>query len=147
MIWTIARKQLLDNILSLRFPIALVLCFSLMVFSVLMLIEDYAHQVSDLSDSLRADRYREAAANYGDIARLAEGPTPVTRPIPALKVLCQGLGDDMSLIATIRPFAGAIYNQKAFITNTALDLFPAIDMVLIVNIVVSLLAMTFTYDQ
>ena len=152
MILTIAKKQLVDNIVgtrhavSLRFPIALVLCSSLMVFSTYMLIEDYAHQVSDLTDFLRPDGYREAAAGHWDTARLAEGPTPVTRHIPALKVLCIGLGDDMSLIATIRPFVGAIYNQKSFITNTALDLFPAIDFVLIVNIVVSLLAMTFTYD-
>jgi len=146
MIWIIARRQLLDNILSLRFPIALVLCFSVMVLSVYMLIGDYAHQVSDLSDFLRADSYKEAAASHWDIARLSEGPTPVTRRIPALKVLCQGVGNDISLRATIRPFVGAIYQQKAFVTNTALDLFPNIDMVLIVNIVVSLLAMTFTYD-
>ncbi len=146
MILTIAKRQLLDNILSLRFPIALVLCSSLMIFSTYMLIEDYAHQVSDLSDFLGADRYREAAAGHGDIARLAEGPTPVTRRVPALKVLCQGVGDDASLVATIRPFVGAIYNQKAFVTDAALGMFPDIDMVLIVNIVVSLLAMTFTYD-
>ena len=75
MIWIIARKQLLDNILSLRFPIALVLCFSLMVLSVYMLIEDYAHEVNDLSDFLRVDSYKEAAAGHGDIARLSEGPT------------------------------------------------------------------------
>lgn len=146
MIWTIARKQLLDNILSLRFPIALVLCFLLMLFSVYMLIENYAHQVSDLSGFLRADRYKEAAAGHWDVARLSEGPTPVTRRPSALKVLCQGMGDDTSLIATIRPFAGAIYQQKAFITNTAPGLFPGIDVTLIVNIVVSLLAVIFTYD-
>ena len=146
MLLTIARKQFLDNILSLRFPIALVLCFALMAFSVYMLIEDYEQQVSELSDSLRAGRYKEAAAGHRDMPRLAEGPTPVTRRISALKVLCRGLGDDMSLIATIRPFVGAIYTQKAFVTDTALDFFPAIDMVVIVSIVVSLLAMTFTYD-
>ena len=148
MIWTIAKKQLLDNILSLRFPIALVLCFVLMVFSTFMLTEDYARQVSDLSDFLRAGRYREAVEGHGNTARLAEGPTPVARRIPALKILCNGLGDDTSLTATIRPFAGAIpaYAGRAFVTNTVPDLFPAIDVVLIVNIVVSLLAMTFTYD-
>jgi ABC-type transport system involved in multi-copper enzyme maturation permease subunit len=113
MIWTIVRKQLLDNILSLRFSIALVLCFVLMVFSTYMLIEGYAQQVSDLSDFLTPDGYKEAAAGHQDIARLAEGPTPVIRRIPALKMLCSGLGDDTSLI---------------------------------VNIVVTLLAMTFTYD-
>ncbi|MFC1717012.1 ABC transporter permease subunit [Candidatus Poribacteria bacterium] len=146
MLFTIVRKQLLDNILSLRFPMALVLCSSLMIFSTYMLVEDYAHQVSDLSDFLGADGYKEAAAGHGDIARLAEGPTPVTRRVPALRVLCRGMGDDTSLMATIRPFAGAIYKQKALVADEALDLFPDIDMVLIVNIVVSLLAMTFTYD-
>ena len=146
MILIIARKQLLDNILSLRFPIAFVLCSSLMIFSTYMLIEDYAKQVSDLSDFLKADGYREAAAGHWDIARLSEGPTPVTRRVPALRVLCQGMGDDTSLIATIRPFVGAVYQQKAFVANPALDAFPDLDVVLIVNIVVSLLAMTFTYD-
>lgn len=111
-----------------------------------MLIEDYAHQVSDLTGFLRADRYKEAAEGHWDIARLSEGPTPVTRRVSALKILCQGMGDDTSLIATIRPYAGAIYQQKAFISDTISDLFPKIDMVLIINIVVSLLAMTFTYD-
>ena len=144
--WTIARKQLLDNILSLRFPIALALCFVLMVSSTFMLIEDYARQVNELSDFLKADSYKEAAAGHWDIARLAAGPTPVTRRVPALKILCSGLGEDMSLIATIRPFVGAVYKQKAFVTTPALDLFPLIDMSMIVNIVVSLLAMTFTYD-
>jgi len=146
MIWIIARKQLMDNILSLRFPIALLLCFVLMLFSTYILIEDYARQVSDLSDFLRPDAYRDAIAGHGNIARLAEGPTPVARRIPALKVLCSGLGDDASLTATIRPFVGAIYKQRAFVTDTTLVLFPTINFVLIVNIVVSLLAMTFTYD-
>jgi ABC-type transport system involved in multi-copper enzyme maturation permease subunit len=147
MLWIIAKKQLLDNILSLRFSIALVLCFVLMVFSTFMSIEDYARQVGDLSDFLRPDQYKEEAAGHRDIPRLGEGPTPVTRRIPTLKVLSRGLGDDTSLIVTIRPFVGAIYGQKAFVTNTTRDLFPTIDLVLVVNVVVSLLAMTFTYDS
>ena len=118
MLLTIIKRQFLDNILSLRFSIALVLCFALMTLSVYMLIEDYEQQVSELSGSLRVDRYKEEEAGHWDMQRLAEGPTPVTRRIPALKVLCRGLGDDMSLIATIRPFVGAIYTQKVFVTNT-----------------------------
>ena len=89
MLWIIAKKQLLDSILSLRFPIALVLCSVLMVLSVFLNIEDYAYQATDLSDFLRSDQYRDAAAGHQDMARLGEGPTPVARRIPALKVPVQ----------------------------------------------------------
>ena len=46
--WHIAQKEFLSNILSLRFFVAFLLAFILMVISAYVLTSDYGHQVEDL---------------------------------------------------------------------------------------------------
>jgi len=146
MIKTIAQKELINNVLSLRFSLSFILSSMLMIVSIYILIDAYTRQVKALSPLLEADGYRRAAEGHRDFARLAGGPTPVSRSIPLLKVLCTGVGNELSLRATVRGYEGPIYKREAFISNPAPILFPNVDFGFIVNVVVSIIAMLFTYD-
>jgi len=146
MIRTIAKKELINNILSLRFSISFILCFVLMVVSIYILADAYTQQVKALSPLLEPNSYRRAAEGHWDFARLAGGPTPVNRPIPLMKVLYTGIGNELSLRATVRGYEGPIYKREAFISNPAPILFPNVDFGFIVSVVVSIIAMLFTYD-
>jgi len=79
-------------------------------------------------------------------SKLAGGPTLVSRLIPLLKMLYTGVGNELSLRATIRGYEGPIYKREAFISNPAPILFPNVDFGFIVSVVVSIIAMLFTYD-
>jgi len=146
MIRTIAKKELMNNVLSLRFSLSFILCSMLMAVSIYVLADAYTRQSKALSPLLEADGYRSAAERHWDFARLAGGPTPVSRFIPRLKVLYTGVGDELSLRATIRGYEGPAYKREAFISNPAPILFPNVDVGFIVNVVVSIIAMLFTYD-
>ncbi len=114
MIKTIAKKELINNVLSLRFSLSFILCLMLMIVSIYILTDAYTRQVRALSPLLEADGYRRAAEGHWDFARLAGGPTPVSRDIPPLKVLYTGVGNELSLRATIRGYEGPIYLPPAF---------------------------------
>ncbi len=118
----------------------------LMVVSIYILTDAYTRQVKALSPLLEADGYRRAAEGHWDFARLAGGPTPVSREIPPLKVLYTGVGNELSLRAMVRGYEGPIYKREAFISNPAPILFPNVDFGFIINVVVSIIAMLFTYD-
>ena len=146
MIRAIARKEFLNNVLSLRFSISFMVCALLLMVSIYILADAYMQQEKALRPLLQADRYRRAAEGHWDFARLAGGPTPVTRPIPRLKVLYTGAGNELSLMATVRGYEGPIYKREPFIRNPVPILFPNVDLGFIVSVVISLIAILFTYD-
>ena len=147
MVWVIARNELHRQLLSFRFAISFLLCAVLLVISLLVRVNAYQQESQALAPLLEPDGYRRAAESHWDMARLAGGPTPVSRLLPRLKVLCTGVGDALSLRAVVRGYEGPIYQREPFITNPVPLLFSSLDFVFIVNVVVSLIAVLLTYDS
>lgn len=142
----IVRRELLSHLRSLRFSTSFVLCFVMMIASIHLLAEK---QEDDIGQA-KADGGVQAEPGQWNTQSLSalsgEGPM-VYRRKPALRVLCAGLGDEMSLTTYTPTNDQPRYRHaREFLHNPVSILFPAIDFCLIVGIIASLIAIVFTDD-
>ena len=140
MIWKIAKKEFLLNLVSARFIIGFLLCLFLIPFTVTVNIDDY--------DS-RMRVYRVDKANAENYVRVYSQlrPEVVKRPEP-LSIFCRGIsgnvGNRVKIWLGDKPLFAT--GKAAIRDNPLLNSFFSIDFVGIIAIVMSLLALIFAYD-
>ena len=134
MLWIIMTKEFLEKVLTLRFFVALILSIVLTIVSVVVLSEDYAQELADYH--LRTQMHAETS-NEQLIA--------VDRKPSILTALFQGITKEAA--RSVRLLIG--FQPKIIETiddNPFSVLFPTVDLTFIIGIVMSLLALLFTYD-
>jgi ABC-type transport system involved in multi-copper enzyme maturation permease subunit len=129
MTWTIVRKEIIANLLSYKFFIAILLTTLLLFTSFFVLYKDYKGRQADF-----------------ELVRAKPGePIAVIPPNP-LSIFAKGLDEAMTRsfeinVTGISVFAG----QKS--GNVIFAFFPTPDFVYIVKVVLSLVALLFGFDQ
>ena len=129
MLMTIITREFLDNILNLRFMIGLVLCIIVTIACIMILAHDYQKELADYN--LRVNLQDEFLSNYAyqdALFRLIRQQKPPERFRP----LIIGISGDE--------------NVESFEDNPLPILFPPFDFLFIVTIIMSLLAILFSYD-
>ena len=129
MIKTIIAKEFLNNILNLRFMIGLVLCIIITIACVVILTHDYQQELADYN--LRVNLQDEFLDNYAHRNRLFMMIRP-QKPPERFRPLIVGIPSNVDL--------------ESFDDNPLPILFPPLDFVFIVTIIMSLLASLFSYD-
>lgn len=143
MVFEIARKDFLTNLVSARFIIGLVLCLVLIPFSILVNIGNYRDRVGQY----RIDR--DAAEKTVQEVRVYSKLRPeVVFPPEPLSVFSKGINDQVGTRVKIwlgdKPMLAAGKTEAG--DNPFLASFFSIDFVDIAAIVFSLLAFIFSYD-
>jgi ABC-type transport system involved in multi-copper enzyme maturation permease subunit len=129
MLKTIITREFLDNILNLRFMIGLVLCLIITVACIIILAHDYHQELADYNERVNSqDDFLRNYATRGRMFRTIPGQKPPERFRP----LIIGMSGDE--------------NSKSFDENPLPILFPPFDFLFIVTIIMSLLALLFSYD-
>lgn len=131
----IARREILDHLLSLRFHICLVMMLALTALSVYVMYRDY--QVRMENHSVLASR---ATPREGDVDVMAVIP-----PRP-LSVFARGLDELMHRGYTITAFQGIRPATRQTQARSLFHLFPPPDLLYIVKVLMSLIAVLFAYD-
>ncbi len=129
MLKTIIAREFLDNILNLRFTIGLVLCLIITVSCIIILSHDYRQELADYNHRVNLHEEflgKSALSNW--INQMMPGQKPPERFRP----LIIGIPGDE--------------NSNSFDENPLPILFPALDFLFIVTIIMSLLAILFSYD-
>jgi len=129
MLKTIITREFLNNILNLRFVVGLVLCVIITVACIIILSNDYRHKMEDYY--LRVNLQDETLDNYATRGRIA-AMWPEQKPPERFRPLIIGISGDE--------------NVESFDDNPLPILFPPFDFLLIVTIIMSLLAILFSYD-
>lgn len=143
MVYQIARKDFLNNLLSARFVIGFILCLVLIPFSILISIDDYREK-----DKLyQLDR--DAAEKAVKQVRVYSGLRPqIVLPPEPLSVFSRGIsgqvGNKVNIWLGEKPLLAE--GRAATRDNPFLDAFFSVDFVDIAAIVFSLLALLFSYD-
>lgn len=143
MIWKIAKKEFLLNLVSARFIIGFLLCLFLIPFTVTVNIDDY-------DSRMRVYRVDKAnAENSLKYVRVYSYLRPeVVKPPQPLSIFCQGIsgnvGNRVKIWLGEKPLFAT--GKAAIRDNPLLNSFFSIDFVGIIAIVMSLLALIFTYD-
>jgi ABC-type transport system involved in multi-copper enzyme maturation permease subunit len=140
MLRTLIRKEITETILDLRFVIATLLCVVLIPLGMYVSLKDYEQRLQEYQTSVQQYEQRSKRSMFsGDFG--AEG----YRPPSPLSVFSGGLKDKLNMKVTTQ------YDGNYHIENLSRDenlqavLFGKIDFAFIVSMVLSLLALIFTF--
>lgn len=142
MLLHIIRKELLDQLLSLRFAIACGVCLLVFLLSSIVLTRDYREAMSTFN--MNKVMHRNELQQRTQVWSLFEGVT-VDRPLNIMNTLVRGLSKELTESVRVQP-GNRLDFPEGWEQNPVLPLFPAVDFVFIVGIIMSLLALAFSYD-
>lgn len=143
MLALLIRKELLDHLLSLRFAMACIICPVVVLSSVFVLARDYRDASFD---------YRTNQLMHDDQLQETRFPHQLTRngvfvdtPLNPMKVFFSGVDDAHTSTVRINALA-APERQANLEMNPVSLLFPVMDLTFVAGIIMSLLAIAFSYD-
>jgi len=129
MIRTIIRKEILGNIQSFRFVVTLALLLVVVPVTTFVLTSDYLKKVSDASlRRAETETYLRSYAHFNRISNILQAQMP---PLPS-ESLVRGSSADVNL--------------SEFDDDPLPVMFPLVDLVFVVTILMSLVALIFAYD-
>ena len=133
MFWTVVRKEILSQVLSIRFSVSVILALLFLIPSTYILATDYGWDVQD----------RGAKAGFDGSGTWYM----LHREIPPLRILATGLDKELSLTSGSPTHKGPEFNNdRQFVHNPLRYLFSQLDFVFFVNIVGGLMTFIFIYD-
>ena len=142
MLLHIARKELLDQMLSLRFAIACAVCLLAFLLSFGLMARDYREAVSTYH--MNQTLHRNELVQRSELWALWEG-IKVDRPLNELNILVRGVTGRLTEGVRVQD-GGQLEFTEGYEDNAVAALFPAVDYVFIVGVIMSLLALAFSYD-
>lgn len=144
MLKTLVLKEILNNLLNLRFALAYFLCTFLLVGSVSIMLSDYLAW-KDVHDANRRV-YDRQYTDIGHVWQYMWHNKVVLRPPALTRVFALGGEKDADQRAAVAPeFPPYLYGD--FKRNPLTNLFPSVDMVFIVGVIISLLIFVLSYDS
>lgn len=130
MFFTLLQKEIFDYMRSLRFILGLLVMFSLVITAVVLLAADVKERSN--GQDLIEKGMEEWISNYAHTNRVNYFLQP-SRPIERTEILFRGLDNPAE--------------NNSFFSDPLAKLFPKVDLLYIISILISLLAIIFTYDS
>ena len=150
MFLTLIRRELLDNLMTFRFAAAVVIMLLLVVANTVVLIKDYELRLADYNTAVKTHRQelREINKTYSDGMLGVWGAMILDRPPNPLGIFNTGLDKRLgNKIKVSHTFVPTIWDaDKSEADNAYFNILTSIDIVLIFQVILSLLALTFAYD-
>ena len=140
------RRELLANLLTFRFLVALVVTVSLVVANTVVLIDDYERRLISY-DTAVTEHHQKFLRRTGTYSWV-EGAILVDRPPNPLSIFNAGLDRRLgNSIAIGHTFVPTLWDTESHSAdNPFLNLFSSVDLVLIFQVILSLLALLFAHD-
>ena len=142
----LVRRELLANLMTFRFLVAMVVTLSLVVANTVVLIADYERRLTSYDTAVKEHRQRflRRTRTYSEI----DGGIRIDRPPNPLSIFNAGLdrriGNSITVRHTLVPTLWDTLSHSA--DNPFLNLFSSVDLVLIFQVILSLLALLFAHD-
>lgn len=143
MIWLIAKKDFLLNLLSVRFIIGFVLCLLVIPFTVIVSVDNYQNQARVYKiEQAQADKEMKESRVWSAVR-----PTVVQVPEP-LSIFSTGIISNIGNKVKIAFWEYPLFPEGHTVTrdNPLLNAFFSIDFSKVIAILISLLALVFSYD-
>ena len=148
MFLTLIRRELLDNLMTFRFAAAVVIMLLLVVANTVVLIKDYEQRLADYNTAVKTHRQELLEVKTYSAGMLGLSMMSVDRPPNLLSIFNTGLDKRLgNEINVSHAFIPTIWDaDKHEADNPYFNIFTSIDIVLIFQGILSLLALTFAYD-
>lgn len=143
MLTTLIRRELLDNLITFRFATAVLVLFILIVPTTFVLIKDYEQRLANYNTAVKAHQQEMREVKTYSAAQLYVYRSP--NPLSLFNIgLDKRLGDT---VWVYHGFIPTLWDAKKHESNSLfLNLFSAIDIVFIFEVILSLMALIFAYD-
>ena len=145
MFLTLMRRELLANLMTFRFVVAMVVTLSLVVANTVVLIADYERRL--ISYNTAVQQHAQKLVRPGTYSYM-EGQILVDRLPNPLSIFNAGLdrrlGNSINVEHVLVPTLWDTHSHSA--DNPFLNLFSSVDLVLIFQVILSLLALLFAHD-
>lgn len=141
MLSVIVEKELKSILLSPKFVATFGVCSVLILLSVFIGVQEYRASVAqyETATELAEQNIREASSWWSINPRLFRQPNP-------MQVFASGVNNDVGRLSDISTWSEVKLRQSNYSDNTLFALFRFIDFTFIVQVVLSLFAILFTYD-
>jgi len=144
MIREIFKKEILDSILSVKFLLTFILSSVLIIMSVFTNIVNYKNELSEYNTSVSLNKKNlEGQSNFISIA---SNGIKVNRKPEVLGIIINGVKDGVGSVATVNIINDPKLIDSKCNNNPIYSMFGSLDLLFIVEIVLSLVAIFFTYD-
>ena len=144
MLRDIIYKELLDTISSLKFVFTFLLCTVLILLAVFAGINNYRTELREYHASVALNKSNlESQPTYQALAGLG---MKINRPPRVLSTIVTGIQDVVGRVAAVNIAYDPNLTDSKYSTNPVFAVFGELDLTFIVRIVLSLLAILFTYD-
>ena len=143
MLTTLIRRELLDNLMTFRFAVAVLIMLLLVVANTAVLIKDYERRLEAYNTALKTEDRRSQ-----ELKTYSGGRLNVARPPNLLSIFNVGLDKRLgNEIWISHSFVPTLWDTGTYkLMNPLLNLFTSIDIVFIFEVVLSLIALIFAYD-
>lgn len=140
MLFHLIRKELLEQLLSLRFAMACIICLVITLSSATVLTKDYTEALDDYQTNVvMHDNELESSGNVWGRGVV------VDRPPNVLQIFVRGIERELTSSTRFTSQQEPQFETN-YEGNPVASLFPPIDMVFFIGVVMSLLAIAFSYD-
>jgi ABC-type transport system involved in multi-copper enzyme maturation permease subunit len=130
MIRTIIKKEILENILSYKFTIIILLSTVLILTSIFIMVRDYELRIE----------------NYDILGPETDDATALVKPT-ALSVFAKGLDENLCRSYQIRFGGQILVGSKQQSVNAIFSLFNTPDLLFIIKVIMALCALLFAFDR
>ena len=134
------RKELLEQLLSLRFAMACIICLVITLSSAVVLTRDYKEALADYRTNVVM--HENELEESGDIW---DDGVVIDKPLSPMRIFVRGIDPRLVVSARITHEQQPIFEAEHEV-NPVSYLFPPVDMLFFIGIVMSLLALAFGYD-
>ena len=145
MLLILIQRELLTNLMTFRFVVAMVVTLFLVVANTVVLIADYERRLA--SYNIAVQQHAQKVSEAGTYSEVG-GKILVDRPPNPLSIFNAGLdrrlGNSIHVSHTLVPTLWDTESHSA--DNPFLNLFSSVDLVLIFQVILSLLALLFAHD-
>jgi ABC-type transport system involved in multi-copper enzyme maturation permease subunit len=143
MLWLIAKKEFLLNLLSAKFIIGFLLCLVIIPFTVVVSVDNYLNQVQVYK--IEKDKAEKEFKEVRVWSMLR--PTVVKEP-DVLSIFSSGISDNLGNKSKIQISEQSLFPAGHVVTNDnpLLNAFFSIDFSKVIAILISLIALVFSYD-
>ena len=141
MFLTIVSKEIIGNLLSFRFTITTILCVLLMSISSYTLRERYERQLNEYNTAVtnHLKNFKESSKHHVSSTYVLDKPPA---PLSMFANGLEGIGKTVNVTTSNEP----TFSNSDVTVEPLSTLFGALDFEFIIRVVISLLALLFTYD-
>ena len=146
MIWTIVKKELAANLVSFRFVLVFLLCCTLILVSAYTMRDKYQERVKEYSAAIAMHRAElEEAEGGAGLQQAAISGYKLDKPPTSLSVIVEGMEGAAGNYSTINILSSPMLEGGSG-GDPMFAYFGTLDIMYIVRVVLSLVAILLTYD-